>query len=264
MAVASLYLAIGFAAGVLAGLLGVGGGLVIVPSLIAVFLSLEFAPQVLTQVAVATSLATIIFTGTSSFLAHHKRGAVDWTLAVRLMPSIMLGSLFGAWLAERLDGRSLQQLFGAFSILAGLKMLIGVNPTALRKTSSLMLYVPAGAGIGALSSLLGIGGGTITVPLLSATGVPMQRAVGTSSACGVGLATAGSIGFIWHGADNPDLPNSCWGFVYLPALALIVVASVPAATLGARLAHRLPSRWLERLFALVLGWVGLRLLGVLG
>jgi len=247
-------------AGVLAGLMGIGGGLVIVPALIWVFGSLGFEGSVLVHLAVGTSLATIVVTGLSSVLAHHKRGAVRWDLVWRLTPGILLGAFLGAWIADYLTEIWLRRFFASFLLLVALRMLRASTVHARYDLPGPWGTGVVGTGIGAISAIVGIGGGTMTVPFLSACRVSMRQAVATSSACGVPIAVAGGLGFLWTGWAEPDLPLGSTGYIYWPAFVGIVLASTPSAPLGARLAHSLPVETLKRAFAILLLIVAIRLL----
>lgn len=263
MLFAGLYLLAGAVAGLLGGLLGVGGGLVIVPVLVFSFHMQHFAPEVLTQMAVGTSLATIIFTSLSSIKAHHERGAVRWELVRRIVPGLVTGTLVGAEVAHLLDGHVLQLIIGGFALLMGLRMLAGKTPA--REKVEHPLPGPAGlaAGggiIGAASALFGIGGGSLTVPWLTHYSVRMQEAVATSSACGLAIAVAGATGFIITGWQVPALPPHTLGYIHLPAFIGISASSMLFARVGAGLAHRLPAAKLKRIFALLLIVVGCQLI----
>ncbi|HEX6591281.1 MAG TPA: sulfite exporter TauE/SafE family protein [Moraxellaceae bacterium] len=256
-----VYLATGALAGLLGGLLGVGGGLIVVPVLVFLFQAQHFPATVLTQMAVATSLATIIFTSISAIRAHHERGAVRWELVRRIAPGIVLGTLLGAEIAHGLEGRVLQLIIGSFALLVGLQMLTGWQPGRRRKNAGENLPGPAGLAtgggvIGMASALFGIGGGSMTVPWLSHAGLRMQEAVATSSACGLAIALSGAAGFIFTGLRATGLPEHSLGYVYLPAFLGISLASLLFARLGATLAHRLPAATLKRIFALLLLLIG--------
>ena len=246
------YLTIGAAAGFLAGLLGIGGGLVIVPAL-AAMLGAQ-SPQYAMHMAVATSLSSILATGTSSVLAHHRRGGVDWSAALRLAPALVVGSLTAAWLAAHLDGTTLRWCFAGFCLYAGWR-LVRRAPMAAPSTDR---HLPgaelaaAGAGIGLVSALVGIGGGTLAVPYLHWRGRGMRQAIGTAAACGLPIAAAGAAGYMLSGWTIGELPGPRLGFVYLPALLGISAASVVLAPLGAAAAHRLPVGWLRRVFGVFL------------
>jgi uncharacterized membrane protein YfcA len=249
-------LLLGLFAGAAAGLLGVGGGLIIVPVLVGMFTARGFAAQYLVQLAVGTSLATIVFTSLSSMWAHHRRGAVNWAVMVRLSAGILLGAWLGGVLADWLGGLLLAGLFGIFELAVAAQMALGRPPAAHRKTPSTYRNAGAGAVIGAVSALLGIGGGTLTVPWLVWHNVNMRQAVATSAACGLPIALVGTLGFIGAGWGQAGLPPGSSGYVYWPAVAAISVASIAAAPFGAWLAHHLDQRRLKRLFALIIALLG--------
>lgn len=252
------FLLLGAFAGILAGLLGVGGGLVIVPVLAFIFTDRGF--EGVMHLAVGTSLATIVFTSLSSVRAHHRRGAVRWDLFARLTPGIVVGALAGAAVADLMPGDRLRVLFGVFELLVAAQMALSVRPSAQRQLPGPAGMAAAGGAIGSVSAIVGIGGGTLTVPFLSWCNVPMRQAVATSAACGLPIAVAGAAGFIWTGWGEANLPEYTLGYLYLPALAGVVTASVLSAPVGARLAHSLPSASLKRFFALFLAILGLRML----
>jgi uncharacterized protein len=257
-----IYAALGGVAGLVAGLLGVGGGLIIVPVLAWTFAAQAFPSGIVLHLALGTSLASIIFTSISSFRAHHLRGAVDWTVVRRITPGIAVGMLCGAWLAGQLDTRALKLFFSCFLLFAGTQMLLGIRPKPQRALPGNAGITLAGAGIGGISALVGIGGGTLTVPFLSWCNVGLHRAIGTSSAVGLPIALFGATGYIWQGW-LVNLPPGSLGFVFLPALAGIVLGSVLTAPLGARLAHALPVSRLKRIFAVLLYILAARMIGTL-
>lgn len=256
----SIYLATGAFAGVLAGLLGVGGGLVIVPILALSFATQGIAHEVQMHLAVGTSLATIIFTSLSSVYAHHQRGAVAWPVFWTITPGIIIGALAGAWLARAIPTLSLRTLFGLFELLVAVQMALGLKPAAHRGLPAWFGISGAGIVIGAVSALVGIGGGTLSVPFLLWCNVTIQRAIATSAAIGLPIALAGTIGFVISGWGHDKLPAWSSGYLYWPALLGIVTASVLFAPLGARLTHALPALMLKRLFALLLLGLALRML----
>lgn len=255
-----LYLGLGSLAGLMAGLLGVGGGLLIVPVLMWAFALLGFASEVLVHLAVGTSLATIVVTSLSSIRAHHRRGAVRWELVRQLSPGILLGSLGGALVADWMSADWLRRVFAVFVLFVGTRMLLGRKVRVGRQLPGQAGMWGAGGVIGAVSALVGIGGGSLTVPFLHASGVDMRQAVASSSACGLPIALAGGLGFVWTGWSEPGLPPGSTGYVYWPAFAGIVLTSILFAPLGAHLAHRLPVRALQRVFAVLLLGVGVKLL----
>jgi uncharacterized protein len=255
------YAAVGACAGTLAGLLGIGGGIVIVPALLVLLPVFGAGGDWTAHQAVATSLAVVVAAGSASALSHHRRGAVRWALATRLLPGLLAGAATGAMLAAWLPGLWLQRLFAVFLLYSGVRLwrAAAAAPSA-RPLPGATATTAAGGAIGALSAVLGIGGGTLLVPYMAHHGVPMRHAVGTSSACGVPLALAGTLGYVLSGWDRAGLPPHSLGFVLWPAALAIATAAVPFATLGVRLAHRLPTATLRRVFAVVLLVVGLRLL----
>lgn len=256
----AVYLLLGAFAGVLAGLFGIGGGLIIVPVLIFSFGLQGISTEVAAHLAVGTSLATIVFTSISSIRSHHQRGAVRWDIFRPMMVGIAVGAVLGAWTASLLSGAALELIIGVFVILVGLKMLLGVDPKESRPLPGKTGLGSAGGVIGWASAIFGIGGGTLTVPYLSWCSVRMQQAVATSAACGLPIAIAGALANIGTGWGQPALPDYSVGFIFVPALLGIVLTSVPFARVGAMLAHRLDARLLRRLFALLLLVVGARFL----
>lgn len=258
-----LYLCVGAIAGLLGGLLGIGGGLVIVPVLVYSFAAQGMDPAVLTQTAVGTSLATIIFTSFSSVKAHHERGAVRWELVRNIAPGIVIGTLLGAQIAHLLPGRGLQALIGIFAVLMALQMLANWRPGTRGNDTATLPGRPGlmlgGGLIGTTSALFGIGGGSLTVPWLSYHAVRMQEAVATSSACGMAIALAGTAGFVATGWGRAALPDASAGYVYLPAFVGISLSSLLFARVGVRLAHRMKADSLRKLFALLLMVVGIKM-----
>ncbi len=255
-----MYLSLGAAAGVLAGLFGVGGGIIIVPVLVLSFKAQGLAPEILTHLAIGTSLATIIFTSINSVLEHHRKGAVLWPLFVWMLLGICLGGQLGSMTAALLNGEVLQKIIGVFALVVAVQMSLQLRPNPSRVVPGKVGLTGAGVVIGWASAIFGIGGGTLTVPFLTWRSVPMQKAVATSAACGLPIAVSGAIGFMWNGWNNPQLPEWSAGFIYLPALAGIAISSMFFARVGARLAHRLSPLMLKRLFALLLFSVGVNFL----
>ena len=255
-----LYLLLGAAAGVLAGLFGVGGGLIIVPVLVYGFQAQGFAPEVLTHMAVGTSLATIAFTSINSIRAHQRRGAVRWEIVRWLTLGILGGSVLGGLTASWLHGDLLQKVIGVFAISMAAQMTFNLQPKASGGVPGKAGLGVAGTLIGWASAIIGIGGGSLTVPFLSWRSVPMQQAVATSAACGLPIAVASALSFIWLGQGEAQLPDWSLGFVYLPAVLGIAATSMFFARFGAQLAHKLSPLLLKRLFALQLLGVGLNFL----
>jgi len=251
------YIALGAIAGTMAGLFGVGGGLIIVPALVAAFGLQGVAPEVTMHLAVGTSLATIVVTGASSAWGHHRRGSIhrQWFLA--LLPGLLAGAVAGVFVADGLSAGSLGTLFGVFVLVMAARMALSRGPRPGSQAPGRAVMAAAGGVIGGVSALFGIGGGTLCVPWLTRCGASLTEAVGTSAACGVPIALFGAATFAVVGWGHPQLPAGATGFVMWPALAGIVLASVPCARLGVRLAHRLPARVLRLAFAALLAVVGL-------
>ena len=254
-----IYPFLGIFAGLTGGLLGVGGGIVVVPVLIFTFTLFGFDDAVLTHMAVGTSLGTIILTSSGSVLQHHRKGAVRWDILGWLAIGLVVGAFLGAEVAGVLEGRVLQQVFGCFALAMAVQMGLGLKPNPKRGIPGHAGLVVSGAFIGTISSLFGIGGGSITVPFLSWCNVKMQEAVGTSSAGGMPIAVAGAIGFVYAGWDAGLRPEWSIGFIYLPALVGVGVTSVVFAQVGAKYAHKLPAATLKKLFSILLMVVGIKL-----
>ena len=255
-----VYLLVGSMAGLLAGLFGIGGGLVIVPVLVITFGLMGVSEAVLTHMALATSLTTIIFTSMSSVKEHHNHGAVDWGLVRWLGSGIVVGTALGVWLLTGVAGANLQFAIGIFALLMAAKMAFDLSPTSTRKIPGTPGLLTSGGVIGFSSAWFGIGGGSLMVPFLTWVNVPMKRAVATAAACGLPIAITGAISNMYMGFDHADLPEWTTGFVYWPAVLGIVITSVPFAKVGARLAHKLDAKLLKRGFAFLLLIVGLKFL----
>ncbi|SFR73616.1 hypothetical protein SAMN05216203_2623 [Marinobacter daqiaonensis] len=256
----ALYMALGALAGTLAGLFGIGGGLVIVPVLIFSFGLQGISNEIVAHLAVGTSLATIVFTSIASVRSHHLQKAVRWELFRPMAVGIVVGAVLGGWTASLLSGPALELVIGVFVILVGLKMLLGINPVESRPLPGKPELTGAGGIIGWASAIFGIGGGTLTVPFLTWRSLSIQQAVATSAACGLPIAIAGAVTNVFTGWGRPELPELAMGFVYLPALLGIVLTSVFFARVGVFLAHRLDGMLLKRLFAILLLVVGIRFL----
>ncbi|NAO99014.1 TSUP family transporter [Halomonas sp. MG34] len=256
----SIYLTLGAVAGTMAGVFGVGGGLIIVPVLVFAFGLQNISSEIAMHLAIGTSLATILVTGSSSTLGHYRRGSIHRGWLTALLPGLMLGSIAGAFIADNLSGTALGTMFGIFVLLIAAKMVFGLTPKPGSASPGKWIMTLAGGVIGAVSALFGIGGGAMTVPLLSRCGASMTQAVGTAAAVGLPIALVGALAFIVVGWGNPLLPAWTTGFVMWPAFFSIVVTSVPFARLGVKLAHVLPAHVLRLSFALLLAVVGVRFL----
>lgn len=254
-------LASGVVAGLLAGLLGVGGGIVLVPVLFYVFTALRVDEAVVMHMAVGTSLMSMIPTSIRSALAHHRRGAVDAELLRVWGVAAVIGAIAGILLAAKVKGPVLMGIFAVFASLAGLHMAFGKESWRIaqklpgRLAQAVMAFFIAG-----VSVMMGIGGGTFTVPTLTLFDYPIHRAVGTAAAFGVLIAIPGAIGFAISGLGEPLRPPGSFGYANLLGVALIIPATFFAAPLGATLAHRLNRIWLRRVFALFLGMTGLKMM----
>lgn len=255
-----LFLGLGVVAGVLAGMLGVGGGIVIVPVLLAVFHYLGFTPGIIAHLAIGTSLATIVFTSLSAIRAQQRKRAIDWKLVSALVPSVIIGSFLSGYIAGWIPGHLLRVLFGAFLVLASVQLLLNWRPGGHRGLPGRVGQWIAGGVIGMISALVGIGGGTLTVPFLSWCNVDMKRAVASSSALGFGLALFGAAGFVLSGWGEPALPHWSLGYVYVPAWLGISATAILFAPLGVWLSHTLPVAMLKRGFGLLLLFVAVRML----
>ncbi len=241
----------GVVAGLLAGLLGVGGGLVLVPVLVWVMEGSGMHAHV-QHMALGTSLAVMVFTSFSSVRAHHRHGAVDWAIVRRFAPAIVLGTLLGTQLAGLLPSRELRWFFIVYAYLIAAQMLLDAKPKASRTLPGAVGLGGVGLGIGVVSSFVGIGGGSMSVPFMSWCNIPLKRAIATSAALGWPIAFSGALGYMVSGWGRGDLPAYTVGFVYLPAVATLCLITMATAPMGARLAHRLPVAKLKKLFALLM------------
>jgi len=244
--------AMGIFGGFAAGLLGIGGGMILVPFLTMVFTALHFPTEVVVHMAIATGLATILFTSLSSVRAHHLQGAVRWPVVRAMAPGIVLGSWLGPWIGKQMNTAALALCFGLFVTVAATQMLIGSKPAGHRALPGKAGMVAAGGAVGVLAGLVGAGGGFLSIPFMAWCNVKIHNAVATSAALGFPIALAGTLSNMYFGWNDPALPPYSLGFIHVPALVLISVASVSMAPLGARTAHRWPVARLRRVFALVL------------
>lgn len=246
------YLGIGVLVGFAAGLLGIGGGVVMVPLLVFVFTASGIAPDQVLHIALGTALAAMVFTSLSSMRAHHAHGAVDWKVARSMSPGMLVGSFGAALVAGLIPTRPLALGFTGLVFYAATQILLDLKPPGSRELPGGPGLFAAGALIGAVSSLLAAGGAFLTIPFLAWCKVPLRRAIGTAAANGLPIAIAGTAGYVINGVRAEGLPAFSVGYVYLPALALVVSTSMLTAPLGARLAHRLPVKQLRTIFALML------------
>lgn len=260
LGIALPYLVLGSFAGFIAGLFGVGGGLIIVPALVFLFQQQHVAMSGLMQLALGTSLATIVITSLASIVAHQRQGNVRWEFFRRLAPGIIIGVFCGSWIADRIDGDILRTGFSIFVILVAVQISFELRPEGHDRSAGKHELGLAGMLIGLVSALVGIGGGTLTTPYLLWNAVSIRQAIGTSAACGLPIALFGSIGYMIAGLDADQLPVGSSGYIYWPAWLGIVTTSMLFAPLGARLTGLLPTRVLKRIFALLLMVIAIRLL----
>lgn len=246
-------IALGLGAGFLAGLFGIGGGMLLVPFMTMILSHSGVDSNLAVKMAIATSMATILFTSLSSVRAHHARGAVRWPIVRGVAPGILLGGLLaGAGAFALLKGQVLAVGFGLFVSFSATQMLRGKKPAAHRQMPGWLGQSAAGTVIGFLSGLVGAGGGFVSVPFMTWCNVPIHNAVATSAALGVPVAVASTVGYVVGGWNMPPALPGAFGFLYLPALALIAIASVTMAPLGARAAHAMNVVQLKRAFAVLL------------
>jgi uncharacterized membrane protein YfcA len=254
------YLGVGAAVGFLAGLLGVGGGMITVPMLVFVFTAKGFPASHLMHLSLATAMATIPFTSASSVRAHHVRGGVDWRVVRGMLPGLATGALLGALVAGGVPSRALAVFFTAFIFYASGNMMLEVRPKPTRQLPGRLGLGIAGGVVSFLASFLAAGAAFMTVPFMTWCNVPLKRAIGTAAAIGFPLSLGSSIGYVYAGWNVGGLPRGSLGFVYVPALALIVATSILTAPLGARVSHHLPVRRLRVVFALLLFLLALHML----
>ena len=259
---AAVMLVTGAVGGVLAGLLGIGGGIVIVPALDFALSFLDVDASIRMHIAIATSLATIIPTSIASSRAHHRRNSVDINLVKRWAPFVLLGSLLGSWIAAQVDSGVLYIVFASVALIIAIKLILPLEGKTIRADvprGPLVLVIPTG--IGAISSMMGIGGGTLNVATLTLFNQPIHRAVGTAALFGLAISLPGSIGFIRAGLGDPRLPLGNLGYVNLIGFALISPMAVLMAPVGASIAHRLSHRQLSLIFGFFLLAMVIRMIG---
>lgn len=238
----------GSIAGIMAGLLGIGGGIIIVPVLAIVFTEQGVSTEVLMHVSIGTSLATIVITSISSIRAHQKYQAIDWSVFKRITPGILLGGILGAVLAKFIGGENLRILFGFFLLMVAAQFLFGNTAKPHRQLPKTFGMFITGSGIGTMSALMGVGGGSMSVPFLTWCNMAIRNAIATSAAIGLPIALAGVTGFIVTGWGLEHRPAMSLGFVNIPAFFSIVIASTLFAPIGARLTHRISSDRLKKFF----------------
>lgn len=246
------YLLLGAFAGFLAGMFGVGGGLVLVPVLLLLFDAQHFPSAHVMHLALGTSMATILFTSLSSMRKHHQHGAVNWRVVRNITPGVLFGTGLGALLASSIPTRGLGIFFTLFVYFAAAQILLDMRPHAARQLPGAVGMTLTGLLTGWLSSLVSIGGGTVVIPFLIWCNVALRKAIGTSAAIGFPVAFGGTIGYVLTGMNLPALPAPNLGFVYLPALFWVALATVLTAPLGAKVTHHMNIGSLRKLFAVLL------------
>ena len=254
------YLSLGAAAGFLAGLFGVGGGLLLVPVLLFLFNAQHFPADYAMHMALGTSMATILFTSFASARKHHQHGAVNWQAVRNITPGILFGTALGTLSAAVISPLGLGIFFASFVYFAAAQMLLETRPKPSRQLPGFAGMSLVGTFTGWISSMVSIGGGTIAVPFLIWCNLPIRNAIGTSAAIGFPVAVGGTIGYIATGMSAHSLPAPHFGFVYLPALLWVALASLVTAPLGARAAHRMQVELLRKLFAILLAVLASKLL----
>jgi uncharacterized membrane protein YfcA len=254
------YLATGAAAGFFAGMLGIGGGAIIVPMLVALFEAQGLPRTQVMHLAVGTALATFLFTSVASVRAHARRGAIRWDIGRRMTPGILAGGLIGSGLSNHVSTAGFAAIFTVVIYAAATGMLIDRKPKAARDLPGAAGMFVAGFLFSALSAFAAVGGAFMTIPFMLWCGVPLLQAIGTASLIGLPIALSGSIGFMLAGLGAEALPKWSLGYIYLPALAGVVAAGIFSAPLGAAVAHRTPTRWLKRTFAVLFYAVATRML----
>ena len=255
-----LYFLLGTFSGVLAGLFGIGGGIIIIPTFFYIFSYLGFAEEILSHMVLGSSLGVIVFSSLSSTFSHHLKGAVNWKLIKVVVPSIVIGSSLGGVTAGYLESSTLQGLVSLFLVVASIQLIFEFPPPSQNPKTNLVGPVIAGGGIGWLSGVFGIGGGIFSVPYFYHRGLMMMNAIGTSAACGIPIALAGSISYMVIGFENINLPNNSIGYIYLPATLIVGLMSSITAKYGVNIVHRMKQKKLRIAFAFLVMIMALNLL----
>ncbi|OUS14162.1 hypothetical protein A9Q89_01460 [Gammaproteobacteria bacterium 53_120_T64] len=254
------FLVLGSFVGFMAGLLGIGGGGIMVPVLTSVFLLQGVPVEKVVHLALGTSMASIIATSLSSLRAHHANGGVLWAVVRGMTPGIIVGTFAATFLAKYISSAQLAIFFALFMGAVSVQMFLNKKPKPSRELSGARGLLAAGSGVGAISALVSIGGGSLTVPFLAWQNVEIRKAIGTSAAIGLPISIAGTLGYLINGWANSVPENYTYGFIYLPAVLLISAASFFTAPVGARMVHKLPVSVLKKIFAVLLVVLGLKML----
>jgi len=258
-----VYLLMGLFVGFFAGLLGIGGGLILVTLMVYLFTLQGFPEDRILHMALGTSIASIVFTSISSLSAHHKHGAVRWDIVRAAIPGLIIGTLLGTLVADQLKSKYLAIFFVIFVYYSAVQMFVNAKPKPSRQLPGKLGLNLASVIVGIVSALVGVGGGVMTIPLMSMCNVPMRNAIGTSAALGLPIAVAGTVGFIITGLGKDHLPAFSVGYLYLPALIGIVIGTLVTVPWGAKMAHTLPVSQLKKIFAVILFILATRMLWTL-
>jgi uncharacterized membrane protein YfcA len=246
--------------GLMAGLLGIGGGLIVVPALVLLLPKAGIENELAMHIALATSLSTIVLTSASSAFNHLKLGNIKLSIVKWMIPGVLFGGFLGTYIAELVPAQYLPKIFGLIVLGLSIQMFVSVRRVSQEKYTPPIIMMLSGAGIGSVSSLAGIGGGSLMVPFLNKRGIEMRIAIGTSSLCGMVIAISGMLGFMYHGSSVENLPEYSLGYIYLPALIAIASTSMATTKIGAKLATQLPTPMLKKIFALFLLIIAVRML----
>jgi uncharacterized membrane protein YfcA len=255
-----IYLLMGLFVGIFAGLLGIGGGLILVTLMVYLFTLQAFPADRLLHLALGTSITSIVFTSISSLRAHHKRGAVRWDILRAALPGLVIGTLLGTVVADLLKSKYLAVFFVIFVYYSSAQMFANVKPKPTRQLPGKGGMAVVAVIVGIVSSLVGVGGGVMTIPLMSLCNVPMRQVIGTSAALGLPIAIAGAVGYVATGLGKDHLPALSLGYVYLPALVGIVIGTFVTVPWGAKMAHSMPVTRLQKIFAVILFILATRML----
>lgn len=254
-----IYLALGVFAGTLSGIFGIGGGLVIVPTLLFCFKLLNFPAEHIMHLSIGTSLSIILVTVTNAMYGHHLNKNVDWAVVKKMFLAIVIGAFAGGFVSKALAAETLEIIFSIYVSLVSIKMFMDIKVEKDPTNTKTILYRIVGFIIGFKSTILGIGGGTISIPFLTWRGHPMTKAVGVSASLGIPIALAGTASYIYNGMDQSGLPEHSLGYIYLPALIGVVLTSTFFARLGAKISKSLPQDKMRKTFAIFLMLVALKI-----
>lgn len=254
------FLALGAFVGVAAGLLGIGGGGILVPILTAIFVAMGWSSDHVVHVALGTAMASIIPTSFGSMRAHHAKGAVNWSVVRKITPAILLGTFSATFLVAYLPTLWLAIFFACFMAYVSVQMWLNVKPQAHRNLPGLAGMSIAGLVIGSISALVAIGGGSLSVPFMMWCNINIRQAIATSAGIGFPIALAGTIGYVYNGWGQENLPEHTIGFIYWPAVLLIAIVSFFTTRIGVNMAHSLPLTTLKKVFAILLMLLSLKML----